>query len=64
MSEKPSRQVNRQSRSVEKAESRKEDLFQLSQGEQPNDLQRQNSIFPEGFFRKGKISNLAQAVGR
>lgn len=64
MSEKPSRLVNRQSRSAAKAESRKADLSRLSQGEQAAVLQGQNSIFPDEFFRKGRISNLAQAVGR
>lgn len=64
MSVTSSSQVNRQSRSAAKAESRKEDLFRLRQGEEPNALQRKNSIFPDEFFRKAKISNLAKAVGR
>ena len=64
MSEKPSRQVNRQSRCVAKAEWRKADLSRLSQGEQAAVLQGQNSILSDEFFRKGRISNFARAVGR
>jgi hypothetical protein len=64
MSANPAKRVNRRSRAAEKAESRSLDGSRLSSGEDPAKLQQENSIFPEGFFRKGKISNLAQAVGR
>jgi len=64
MSLKRAKNVNRSSRAAEKAESRRRDLSRIEQGENPSVLQQQNSIFPEGFFQKGEISNLAQAVGR
>ena len=64
MSLKRANNVDRSSRAAEKAESRRRDLFRIEQGEDPGVLQRQNSIFPRKFFQKGKISNLAQAIGR
>lgn len=27
-------------------------------------LQRENSIFPEGFFKDAKIENLTEVIGR
>jgi hypothetical protein len=64
MSANQAKVVNRRSRAAEKAELRRLDASRLSLGEDPAKLQQQNSIFPEGFFGKGKISNLARAVGR
>jgi hypothetical protein len=64
MSANPAKWVNRRSRTADKTESRRLDGSRLSSGEEPAKLQQENSIFPEGFSRKGKISNLAQAVGR
>ena len=43
---------------------RRADRARLEQGEKPEVLQEQNSIFPKDFFKKARISNLGQAVGR
>lgn len=51
-------------RIADKKASRKKDLALLEAGYSPEKLQRENSIFPAGFFKKGKISNFAEAVGR
>ena len=47
-----------------KRASRREDCKRLANGESPAVLQRENSIFPSDFFKKAKISNLSDAVGR
>lgn len=51
-------------RAVAKAESRRLDSLQIAQGEDPAEVQSRNSVFREGFFRAGRFSNLARAVGR
>jgi hypothetical protein len=56
--------VDRKSRAAVKSASRRSDLARLKKGEDPKKLQRENSIFPEGFFDNARISNLKQAVGR
>ena len=56
--------IDRESRAAEKRASRREDAERLKKGESPEVLQRENSIFPEGFFDNARISNLKQAVGR
>ena len=56
--------LDRESRAAEKRASRREDAERLKKGESPEVLQRENSIFPEGFFDNARISNLKQAVGR
>ena len=61
---KASDKVNLQSRAAVKRASRKSDAARLAKGEDPKKLQRENSIFPEGFFDNARISNLRQAVGR
>lgn len=58
------KQVSRKSRDAEKAASRRDDLARLENGESPEKIQRENSIFPEGFFDEGEISNFANAIGR
>lgn len=55
---KPSEKFNRESRDAEKHASRRADEERLKAGEDPAVLQRENSIFPEGFFRNARISNL------
>lgn len=35
----------------------------LAAGENPTNLQRENSILPEGFFKDAKIENLNEAIG-
>lgn len=57
-------QANQKSRAAVKRASRLADAARLKEGEDPEKLQRENSIFPEGFFDNARISNLKQAVGR
>jgi len=56
--------ANRSSRAAAKKAARREDRQRLENGESPAALQRENSIFPAGFFKDAKISNLSQVVGR
>jgi len=56
--------MDRASRAVVKRASRRSDAARLEQGERPQVLQRENSIFPAGFFDNARISNLKQAIGR
>jgi hypothetical protein len=56
--------MDRASRAVVKQTSRRLDAARLEQGERPEVLQRENSIFPAGFFDNARISNLKQAIGR
>ncbi len=51
-------------RAEEKRASRRSDAERLSAGESPEALQRENSIFPPGFFRNARIANLKSAIGR
>ncbi len=51
-------------RAAAKQASRREDRERLEAGESPEVLQRENSIFPEGFFEKGRFLNLAEVVGK
>jgi hypothetical protein len=51
-------------RGAVKKASRRQDRARLEQGEIPEILQHENSIFPADFFSGARISNLAQAVGR
>jgi hypothetical protein len=55
---------DRKARDAEKAASRREDAARLAAGEDPMVLQRENSIFPEGFFKDARIENLSEAIGR
>lgn len=55
---------NRKARDAEKAASRRKDAARLDAGEDPMILQRENSIFPEGFFKNAKIENRAESLGR
>jgi hypothetical protein len=61
---KPSEKFNRESRDEEKRASRRADEERLNAGEDPAVLQRENSIFPEEFFRDARISNRRQSLGR
>ena len=56
--------VNRKARDAEKAASRRDDAARLAEGEDPMVLQRENSIFPEGFFENAEIENRAESLGR
>jgi hypothetical protein len=55
---------DRKLRDAEKAASRRADAARLANGEDPMVLQRENSIFPEGFFKNARIENLREAIGR
>ena len=55
---------DRESRDAEKRASRRADEERLKAGEDPEVLQRENSIFPAGFFDNARISNLKRAIGR
>ena len=46
----PKQKVSSKSRAAEKAASRREDRQRLENGESPDVIQRENSIFPPGFF--------------
>ncbi|MDF1756647.1 MAG: hypothetical protein P1U89_27935 [Verrucomicrobiales bacterium] len=48
----------------EKAAARKRDAERIKQGESPDKIQEENSIFPSGYFAKAKIENLASTVGK
>jgi hypothetical protein len=61
---KPSKSINLKSRAAAKAASRKEDLRRLKNGESPEVIQRENSIFPPGYFRQHRINNFASAIGK
>lgn len=61
---KASEKFSRKSRDAEKRASRLADEKRLKAGEDPAVIQRENSIFHEGFFRDARISNLKQAIGR
>lgn len=61
---KPLEKFNRESRDAEKRASRRADEDRLKAGEDPALLQRENSIFPEGFFKNARISNRKQSLGR
>lgn len=61
---KPSKSINLKSRAAAKAASRREDRRRLENGESPEAIQRENSIFPPGFFESGRFLNLASSVGK
>jgi len=59
-----SQKIDRSSRAREKREARGDDAARLKAGEAPKVLQRENSIFPEGFFANARVSNRRQSLGR
>ncbi|MES2439558.1 MAG: hypothetical protein V4584_10850 [Verrucomicrobiota bacterium] len=61
---KPSKSLNLKSRAAEKAASRREDRQRLEKGESPEVLQRENSIFPPGYFEKNRIINFSSVIGK
>lgn len=61
---KPAKRINRKSRAAAKAASRMEDRRRLDHGESPEVIQRENSIFPPGYFDKHRIVNFASAIGK
>ncbi len=61
---KASKSINLKSRAAAKAASRKEDRRRLENGESPDALQSENSIFPPDYFRRHRIINFASAIGK
>ena len=62
---KPSAQnANRKNRSAVKAASRLSDRQRLDAGESPDRIQRENSIFPPGYFDRHRILNFSSAIGK
>ncbi len=62
---KPSQnRINLKSRAAEKAASRQDDRKRMENGESPEVIQRENSIFPPGYFEKGRFLNLSSVVGK
>lgn len=54
-----------QLRIAEKKANRVRDSERLEAGDvSAQDLQRENSIFPEGYFQNAKIANYADVFGR
>ena len=54
-----------EARMREKAEARKDDFERLRRGEvTAEELQRENSIFPEGWVKNAVIENFFETVGR
>ena len=52
------------SRAAAKMASRRADRQRLERGESPEAIQRENSIFPEGYFQHHRILNFAAAIGK
>lgn len=61
---KPPKKLNLKNRAAEKMASRREDHRRLENGESPEIIQRENSIFPPDFFEKGRFLNLAANIGK
>ena len=61
---KPPKSINLKSRAAEKMASRREDRMRLENGESPEIIQRENSIFPPGYFEQHRIINFASVVGK
>jgi hypothetical protein len=61
---KPPKDLTLKSRAAEKMASRRADKQRLENGESPEVIQRENSIFPPGFFENHRIINLVSVVGK
>ena len=51
-------------RATVKMASRKADRQRLENGESPEAMQRENSIFPPDYFKQHRILNFASAIGK
>lgn len=51
-------------RAAVKKASRRSDVERISQGVSPEVIQRENSIFPAGYFENRRILNFASAIGK
>lgn len=56
--------ATRAARSDVKKAARSRDRARLQNGESPQQIQGENSIFPSGFFKGARISNLHAVIGR
>ncbi len=56
--------IDLKSRAAEKMASRREDRLRLENGEKPEVIQRENSIFPPGYFENHRIINFASVIGK
>lgn len=61
---KPPKSINLKNRAAAKAASRMADRERLKNGESPERIQQENSIFPPGFFENGRFKDLASSVGK
>lgn len=61
---KPPKNINPKSRAAEKMASRREDRLRLENGESPEVIQRENSIFPPGYFKEHRVITFASVVGK
>ncbi len=62
---KPSAQKNKSaSRAAVKNASRQADRQRLALGESPEVIQKENSIFPVGYFENHRILNFASSIGK
>lgn len=57
-------QISPKSRAAAKVASRRADRQRLERGENPEVIQRENSIFPPGYFERHRILNFSSAIGK
>ncbi len=56
--------INLSNRAAVKRASRRADRQCLDRNDNPESIQRENSIFPAGYFQKNRILNFAAAIGK
>lgn len=56
--------ISIKNRAAAKKVFRREDAKRLARGVSPELIQRENSIFPSGYFEKHRILNFASAIGK
>jgi hypothetical protein len=61
---KADKRLSLKKRAAAKIASRQADRQRLESGENPEVIQRENSIFPAGYFDRRQIINFSSAVGR
>jgi hypothetical protein len=60
----PKKCVSIKNRAAVKMASRGADRRRLAQGLKPEELQRENSIFPPSYFDQHRILNFSSAIGK
>jgi hypothetical protein len=58
------KEIRPENRSTAKKAARRNDAMRISQGFAPEAIQRENSIFPPGYFDQHRIRNFASAIGK